>query len=315
MKYLVTGGAGFIGSNIVHELVKRKEEVIVVDNLVTGRVSNLNGVQDDITLVGGDIAEIDFMKSVLKDVDVVLHHAALPSVPRSIDNPSLSHRHNALGTLNLLTAAREAGVKRFVYASSSSVYGNRPQKHKIEFMKPQPLSPYAAQKLMGEYYCKVFAHLYDMSTICLRYFNVFGPRQNPASAYAAVIPKFITSILKDKKPVIYGNGTQTRDFTFIDDIANGTIAAMESDISGEVINLGGGSRISLGECIEILESIAGKEAKIDRGGFQKGDVHHTAADISKAQKLLGFNPKITVAEGLKAEYRWMESILEKNHAH
>ncbi len=306
MKYLVTGGAGFIGSNIVHELVKRKEEVIVVDNLVTGRVSNLNGVQDDITLVGGDIAEIDFMKSVLKDVDVVLHHAALPSVPRSIDNPSLSHRHNALGTLNLLTAAREAGVKRFVYASSSSVYGNRPQKHKIEFMKPQPLSPYAAQKLMGEYYCKVFAHLYDMSTICLRYFNVFGPRQNPASAYAAVIPKFITSILKDKKPVIYGNGTQTRDFTFVENNIHANILAAKAKRIhyGETVNIATGSSYSLLQLVQIINGILGTKVKPVFKDERQGDVMHSLAKLDKAKMLIGYEPIVDFEEGVRRTVDW-----------
>ena len=259
MRYLVSGGAGFIGSNIAHELVRRGKEVIVVDNLMTGNIRNLDGIHDKIEFVGGDIAEIDLMKPLLEKVDVVLHQAALCSVPRSVENPSLSHRHNALGTLNLLTATMQAGVKRFVYASSSSVYGNRPEKSKVEHMKSQPLSPYAAQKLMGEHYCKVFGHLYGMETVCLRYFNVFGPRQSPRSQYAAVIPKFVSAMLRGESPEIHGDGKQTRDFTYVENNIHANILAAEAEniTHGETLNIATSTSCSLLDLVSKINAILG----------------------------------------------------------
>jgi len=307
MKYLVSGGAGFIGSNIARELVRRGNDVIVVDNLITGNIRNLDGLHDDLEFVGGDVAEVDMMKPLLKGVDVVLHHAALCSVPRSVDNPSLSHRHNALATLNLLTATMEAGVERFVYASSSSVYGNRPEKFKVETMKSQPLSPYAAQKLMGEHYCKVFGHLYQMKTICLRYFNVFGPRQSPKSQYAAVIPKFACAMIRGESPEIHGDGKQTRDFTFVaNNIHANILAAEATDIThGESMNIATSTSCSLLELVAKINAILGTSIEPTFVDSRAGDVKHSLADVGKAKELIGYEPVTSFDDGLAQTVEWL----------
>jgi len=318
LKVCVTGVAGFIGSNIAEKLLAKGIEVIGVDCFtdyydLAFKKSHLAPIigHEKFQFFQTDIMDFDF-KSALNKGDSIIHEAAQAGVRASWGKEfEIYTRNNIHSTQFVLEQTKDIGLKKFVFAGSSSVYGDVKTFPMNEEDKPRPVSPYGVSKLAAEHLVMLYHKNFNVPGISLRYFTVFGPGQRPDMAFH----RFCKALITDTEMPVYGNGEQTRDFTFIDDIANGTIAAMESDISGEVINLGGGSRISLGECIEILESIAGKEAKIDRGGFQKGDVHHTAADISKAQKLLGFNPKITVAEGLKAEYRWMESILEKNHAH
>ena len=309
MKYLVSGGAGFIGSNISRELVRRGHDVIVVDNLITGNIRNLDGLHDDLQFVGGDVAEIDMMKPLLKGVDVVLHHAALCSVPRSVDNPSLSHRHNALATLNLLTATMEAGVERFVYASSSSVYGNRKEKYKVETMKSQPLSPYAAQKLMGEHYCKVFGHLYQMKTVCLRYFNVFGPRQSPKSQYAAVIPKFAVAMIRGESPEIHGDGKQTRDFTYVANNIHANILAAEATgvTHGESMNIATSTSFSLLDLVAKINAILGTNIEPIFTDPRAGDVKHSLADVNKAKELIGYEPVTNFDDGLAETVEWLRT--------
>src|SRR2546422_4926700 len=254
--YLVTGGAGFIGSNLVHSLVARGKRVRVLDNLATGRLDNLEPVREAIEFLQGDIRSLETCRKAMQDVRFVLHQAALPSVPRSFEDPISSSAVNIHGTLNLLIAAREQRIERFVYASSSSVYGDTPTLPKVEAMTPDPRSPYAVSKLTGEHFCLVFAHAYGLPTVCLRYFNVYGPRQDPTSTYAAVIPRFIMHCLRATMATIFGDGTQSRDFTFVEDCVTANLMACEASISGgEVCNIGSGSRISIAELYALIRRI------------------------------------------------------------
>ncbi len=298
-KVLVTGGAGFIGSHIVKKLLDEDYSVKVIDDLSTGRKENISEFLNDIEFHEEDIRNFDHLKSIMRGVNFVLHQAALPSVPRSISDPITTNQVNVNGTLNILQAARELSVQRIVFASSSSVYGNTEELPKKESMNSNPLSPYAVSKLTGENYCKVFANLFDLETTVLRYFNVFGPKQDPDSQYSAVIPKFIKSFLKDESPVIFGDGTQSRDFTYVSNVAEGNFLAMTSEESCLVMNCAAHERITLNELIEQLNVLTDKNIKPVYDNPRQGDVKHSYADIALAQKHINYSPKINFKEGLK----------------
>jgi nucleoside-diphosphate-sugar epimerase len=304
-KYLVTGGAGFIGSNIVHSLVKKQAQVRVIDNLSTGDEKNLDGIRSEIEFMEGDICNPNTIKKATEGIDYIIHQAALPSVPRSIDNPNATHESNINGTLSVLLAARDQGVKRVVFAGSSSAYGESPELPKKENMLPAPLSPYAATKLAGEFYCQTFSTVYGLETLTLRYFNVFGPRQNPESQYAAVIPKFITILMDEKSPTIYGDGEQTRDFTYVENVVSANILACQVEkTAGEVINIATSQRISLNQLYTLLTKIVKKDIPAKYAPARTGDVKHSLADITLAEKLLGYRPSIDLKEGLEQTVAW-----------
>lgn len=306
--YLVTGGAGFIGSNIVQSLLEQGMSVRVLDNLSTGKIHNLKDVRADIDFIRADIRHMDSVQKAMSGIDYVIHQAALPSVPRSIEDPISAHESNITGTLNILTAARENQAKRVVYAGSSSAYGDTPTLPKQEDMNPSPLSPYALTKLAGEYYCRIFSEVYGLETITLRYFNVFGPRQDPESQYAAVIPKFIESLLKDKAPTIYGDGEQTRDFTYIENVVSANLlAARVEQTQGEVVNVATNTRISLNHLYSTLQKILGKDILPIYSEPRPGDVKHSLADISRAQKLLNYETLVELEQGLQKTIDWMQS--------
>ena len=301
MFYLVTGGAGFIGSNLSEKLLNMGHKVRIIDDLSTGREENIKGFFSDIEFVNGDIRDLQTVKKAAQGVDYILHQAALPSVPRSVANPIETNNANIEGTLNVLVAARDEGVKRVVLASSSSVYGNNEALPKIETMVTKPLSPYAITKHAGELYANVFYDIYGLETVSLRYFNIFGPKQDPNSQYAAVIPQFITAMLRDESPVIYGDGEQSRDFTYIDNAAEANIlAAVSSEAGhGEVVNIACGKRLSLNQLVDMINAILGKDIKPVYAEGRKGDVKHSLADISFAKSLLGYKVKVNVEEGLQ----------------
>ncbi len=309
-KFLVTGGAGFIGSNICRRLVSEGCFVRVVDNLLTGKRSNLDGVIDKIDFVEGDMGDETVARAVVKDVDVVLHEGALPSVPRSVDEPELTHKHCVDATFTLLMAARDASVKRFVYAASSSAYGDAPTLPKVETMATSPLSPYAVGKLVGEYYCSVFAKVFGLETISLRYFNVFGPYQDPTSQYAAAIPAFVTAILKDEPPTIYGDGEQSRDFTYIDNVVQANLcAARAKRTNGEVVNIACGEKITVNEIIGMINEMVDKNVVPIYAPARLGDVKHSLADITAARQLIGFEPVVLFRDGLKRAIAWYRDNL------
>lgn len=298
--YLVTGGAGFIGINLVKELLKRGQQVRVLDNFSTGRRENLDPVLDQIEVIEGDISSYHIVRKAVEGADYVLHQGALPSVPRSINDPITSNNVNINGTLNLLEASYQAGVKRFVYASSSSVYGDSEVSPKHEELKPNPKSPYAISKLTGEYYCKVYFQLYGLQTVALRYFNVFGPRQNPNSQYSAVIPKFLKLIQEGKAPHINGDGSQSRDFTYVMNNVEANLRACEVEgLGGSVMNIACGGSYTLIELVQALNEILGTNVQPTFGPSRAGDVMHSKADISLAHKLMGYEPKVGFKEGLK----------------
>ena len=300
MKFLVTGGAGFIGSNIASELLEKGYSVRILDNFSSGKRENLKGMENDIELIEGDIRSYHIVQDSLKDIDIVLHQAALPSVPRSIKDPITTNDVNINGTLNILEAAVNLKVKRVVYASSSSVYGDNPVLPKVETMIPNPLSPYAVSKLTGEKYCNVFSRIYGLETVCLRYFNVFGPRQDPASQYSAVIPKFIKAINQNKQPVIYGDGEQSRDFTYISNVVQANILAATADCeSGITVNCAVSGQITLNELIREMNKLMNKDIKPVYEGPRAGDIKHSYADINLAEKTLGYKPVVSFQEGLK----------------
>jgi len=299
MKILITGGAGFIGSHLAEKLVNLGYDVTVLDNLSTGNKKNLASILDNVTFVEGDIRDYDLLQRISK-VDYVFHEAALPSVQRSIKDPKSTVEVNINGTLNVLLAARNNHVKKVIFASSSSVYGEQKDKKKLETMIPNPLSPYAVTKLTGEHLCKVFSHVYNLPTVCLRYFNVFGPRQNPDSEYSAVIPKFIKLILQDKRPTVFGDGKQSRDFTYVDNVVNANLLAMKSDIQhGEIINIACGKSYNLLQLIEIINKSLNKNIEPIFTEARPGDIKYSLADIGKAKKLLGYTPQVDFVEGLK----------------
>lgn len=309
--YLVTGGAGFIGSHIVERLVREGHKVRVIDNLSTGNKENIEPFLEEIEFIEGDIRDLELVREAMEGVDYVLHQAAVPSVPRSVKDPLTTNSANVEGTLNILIAARDTGVKRVVYASSSSAYGDAPILPKHEEMKPEPRSPYAVSKLAGELYCQAFYHVYGLETVVLRYFNVFGPRQDPESQYAAVVPKFITALLRGEPTTIFGDGEQSRDFTYIENVVEANLlAAKAPDVAGEVFNIACGERITVNELTRLLAEIAGAnpELKPEYAPRRPGDVRHSLADISKAGRLLGYEGKVSASEGLRQTVEWYRKL-------
>jgi len=310
-KFLVTGGAGFIGSNICKELISQGCFVRVIDNLLTGKKSNLEDFIDKIDFIEADMGDGNVAHTAMKDIDVVLHQGALPSVPRSVDDPAATHKHCVDATFTLLLAARDACIKRFVYASSSSAYGETPTLPKVETMPPMPLSPYAVGKLVGEYYCSVFYKVFGLEAISLRYFNVFGPHQDPASQYAAAIPAFVTAILNEKPPTVFGDGLQSRDFTYIDNVVEANLLAARAEhTTGEVLNIACGQAVTVNETIDMVNELLGKSIKPIYDPPRPGDVKHSLADIALAEKLLGYKPAIPFKQGLQKAITWYrESLL------
>ena len=308
MFYLVTGGAGFIGSNLAESLLAAGHRVRVLDNFLTGKRENLAGLAERygkaFELIEGDLRDLAVTRSAAEGVEYVLHQGALPSVPRSVADPILSSEINVGGTLSLLVAARDAGVRRVVFAASSSAYGDTPELPKRESMTPNPKSPYAAQKLAGEHYMRIFTEVYGLETVSLRYFNVFGPRQDPASMYAAVIPRFITSVLAGTAPPVYGDGLQTRDFTYIDNVVRVNLLACEApkEACGKVVNVACGKRVSLLEILEIIYGLAGRRVPPRFEPPRPGDVRDSLADISRAKELLGYEPSVSFPEGLSRTF-------------
>ncbi len=303
---LVTGGAGFIGSHIAETLVARGASVRVIDNLSTGRLENIEAIGAKIDFIRGDLADEATVRKVVEDVEIIFHEAALPSVPRSVNHPRETHMACVEGTFNLLLAAKNKQVRRLIYAASSSAYGDQPTLPKVESMRPEPLSPYAAAKLVGEYYCQVFTRTYNFETICLRYFNVFGPRQDPSSPYSGVVSRFIDFLTKRERPVIYGDGEQTRDFTYISNAVDANMLAAESDKGmGEVINIANGERVTINQLFQLLRTITGRnDAEPEYQEARTGDILHSLADISRARELLGYAPTVGLERGLQATVEW-----------
>ncbi len=303
--YLVTGGAGFIGSHIVERLVREGHRVRVLDDFSSGKEANLESFGDELELARGDIRDAALVKRAMKDVEIVFHEAALGSVPRSVADPLTTHEVNITGTLNVLLAARDAGVKRVVYASSSSVYGETPELPKHESMIPQPLSPYALSKLAGEHYAKVFKHVYGFEVVSLRYFNIFGPRQDPESQYAAVIPRFITALLSRKPPVVYGDGLQSRDFTYVENVVNANLLAAEAEgVAGQVFNVACGGRYTLLDLLAKLKETIGSDIEPIHEAARAGDVRDSQASIEAAEKALGYHVSVDFDEGLRRTVEW-----------
>ncbi|MCM3870525.1 MAG: SDR family oxidoreductase [Pyrinomonadaceae bacterium] len=303
---LVTGGAGFIGSSIASALAKSGARVRVIDDLSTGYLENLEEIGGDIDFVNASLADETALRRALEDVELVFHEAAIPSVPRSIENPRQTHIASVDSTFSLLLAAKEMKVRRLIYAASSSAYGDQPTLPKREDMLPDPLSPYAVAKLVGEYYCQVFTRVYNLETLSLRYFNVFGPRQDPSSQYSGVVSRFISLLLKDQRPVIYGDGEHSRDFTYIDNVVEANLKAAQTNKGlGSIINVANGERISLNRLLEEIKDLTGKgQVSADYQKPRAGDVVHSLADISRARELLGFEPRVGLREGLKSTIDW-----------
>jgi len=309
-RYVVTGGGGFIGSHIVEELVRRNETVTIIDNFSTGKHENVEPFEDDVEVIEADIAEAKNLTQFLKGADYVIHQAAIPSVPKSIIDPVKSHNANVNGTLRLLVACREAGVKRVVYASSSSLYGDSPTLPKHEGMTPNPLSPYGAQKLFGEMYCQVFTRAYGLETVALRYFNVFGPRQDATSQYSGVLALFIPAVLQDRRPTIYGDGLQSRDFTFVKNVVEANLLACKvPGVGGEVFNVACGDRITVNSMLQQINKITGKDVAPIYGDPRKGDIKHSHADITRAKERLGYQPKVSFEDGLRSTIEWYRKNL------
>ena len=307
--YLVTGGAGFIGSHLCEELIRRGHRVRVVDSLITGKRRNLDHLAA-VEFVQGDLADEAVAERAVEGIEFVLHQAAIPSVPRSVEDPITSHRANVDASLRLLVAARDAGVRRIVYAGSSSVYGNTATQPKSEEMRPDPLSPYALQKLVAEQYCRLFTRLYGLATVTIRYFNVFGPRQDPSSPYSGVISLFATALLERRQPTIYGDGEQTRDFTYVANVVDGVLRACDvPGIAGEVINVATGGRISLNELLRTMNQIVGSNLYPVHAPPRAGDVRDSQADITKARRLLNYVPLVGLEDGLRRTIEWCQSAL------
>ena len=310
--YLVTGGAGFIGSHVVRRLVSESAKVRVVDNLSTGMETRLDDIRGSIDFVIGDLADDRVSNDVVKGVDYVLHQAAVPSVQRSVSDPVGTNRANVTATLNLIESCRKAGVRRLVYAASSSAYGDTEVLPKSETMSPNPLSPYALQKLTGERYCNLYYNLYGLETVSLRYFNVFGPDQDPHSEYSAVIPKFVTSLLAQRPLTVYGDGEQSRDFTYVENVVGANLLALRAaEAPGRVCNIGCGERITLNRLIQLIEKITGAKAKVKYDQPKRGDVRHSLADIALARRLLGYEPKVMIEEGLRRTVEAMRKGAER----
>lgn len=305
MRYLVTGGAGFIGSNIVDELVRRGHKVRVLDDLSSGNEKNLVGVRSKIDFRTGSITDLATLQSACRDVEYVIHLAARTSVPRSVKDPLDTNAVNIDGTLNVLVAARDARVRRFVYAASSSAYGETPELPKLETMQPQPISPYGVTKYVGELYAQVFGRVYSLENASIRYFNVFGPRQDPTSQYSGVLSRFMLALIQGQPPVIYGDGEQSRDFTYIENVVDETLRACESEgANGRVFNGGTGARITLNQVLKLLEKITGKKIQAQYDPPRTGDIRDSQADISLARRLLGYEPRVHFEQGLQRTWDW-----------
>lgn len=304
MKVLVTGGAGFIGGHLIDALLAQNAEVRVIDNLSTGKRENIDRVRNRVDFIEADICDPEAIARAMHGVELVFHEAAIPSVSRSVADPVASNQANVGGTVSVLNAARLAGVRKLVYAASSSAYGDTPTLPKVETMTPRPMSPYAISKLAGEQYVSVFGKLYGFETVSLRYFNVFGPRQDPKSEYAAVIPRFVTTILNGARPVIFGDGEQTRDFCFIDNTVSANLLAAKATTRGEVVNVACGARVSLNALIGLINEELGTDVKPEYQAGRAGDVRDSLADISAAQKLLGYEVMYDLRAGLKKAIDW-----------
>jgi len=308
--YLVTGAAGFIGSTLARELLAQGEKVRGFDNFSTGKRENLADIIDRIELHEADLLNLDALHQACRGVDYVLHEAAIPSVPRSVKDPLGNNRANVDGTLNLLVAARDAKVKRVIYAASSSAYGDTPTLPKREDMSPNPISPYATAKLASEYYMTSFYRCYGLETVCLRYFNVFGPRQDPTSPYSGVLAKFITQMLHGDPPTIFGDGKQSRDFTFVENVVNANLLAARTkngEVAGKVFNVATGRRTDLYQTFQILQGLTGYSGEVKYGPDRAGDVKHSLADISRAEKFFGYRPSVDFEEGLSRTVEWYRS--------
>jgi nucleoside-diphosphate-sugar epimerase len=308
MRYLVTGGAGFIGSNVVDELVRRGQQVTVLDDLSAGKESNLADIRGKIDLHVGSITDLATVQSACHGADFIIHLAARTSVPRSVLNPIETNHVNIDGTLNVLVAARDAEVRRFVYAASSSAYGETPTLPKTEAMRSDPISPYGITKYVGELYAQVFGRVYGLENVCVRYFNVFGPRQDPSSQYSGVLSRFMLAVIEGQQPVVYGDGEQSRDFTFIENIVDQTLRACEAKgASGMVFNGGTGERITLNKVLKLLEKITGKKIQAKYDPPRTGDIRDSQADVTLAQKVLGYEPRVHFEEGLERTWRWYKN--------
>jgi nucleoside-diphosphate-sugar epimerase len=307
MRYLVTGGAGFIGSNTVDELVRRGHSVVVLDDLSAGKEENLTEVRSKITFVKGSVTDLETVQKAMHQAEYVIHLAARTSVPRSVKDPLETNRINVEGTLNVLVAARDNKVKRIVFAASSSAYGETPTLPKVETMQPQPISPYGVSKYVGELYAYAFGRCYGLENVCVRYFNIFGPRQDPGSPYSGVLSKFVTAFLEDQPPMIYGDGEQTRDFTYVENAVQANLLACEApSATGDVFNVGTGSRISLNETLELLRRITGKKLQAKYDPPREGDIRDSQADLTKSRTVLGYEPTVTFEEGLERTFAWYQ---------
>ena len=306
---LVTGGAGFIGSHIASGLIQAGAKVRIIDDLSTGYRENVAEIGGDVDFVQATLADESTLRKVLEDVELVFHEAAIPSVPRSVENPRQTHIASVDSTFSLLLAARDKGVKRLVYAASSSVYGDQPTLPKVETMLPDPLSPYAVAKLVGEYYCQVFTRVYGLETVSLRYFNVFGPRQDPSSEYSGVISRFISALLSGQRPVIYGDGEQSRDFTYIDNVVAANLKAAETTKAvGQIINVANGERVTLNQLLDQLKELTGRnDLQAEYQAFRRGDVRDSLADITRARQLLDYKSHVDLQTGLKATMDWWKN--------
>jgi nucleoside-diphosphate-sugar epimerase len=305
MRYLVTGGAGFIGSNTVDELVRRGHSVVVLDDLSSGKEENLGDIRNKITFIKGSITDIEVVRKAMHEAEYVLHLAARTSVPRSVKDPIETNKINIDGTLNVLVAAKELKVKRFVFAASSSAYGETPALPKVETMQPEPISPYGVTKYVGELYGQTFGRCYGLENVSLRYFNIFGQRQDPSSPYSGVLAKFCTAFLEDTQPVVFGDGEQTRDFTYVDNAVQANLLACEApNVSGKVFNVGCATRVSLNEVLRALAKITGKTLEAKYEPPREGDIRDSLADISQAKEFLGYNPPVSFEEGLSRTIEW-----------
>ena len=312
MRYVVTGGAGFIGSNTVEELVRRGHSVVVLDDLSAGKEDNLAEIRNKITFIKGSITDIEAVRKAMHEAEYVLHLAARTSVPRSVKDPIETNRINIDGTLNVLVAARDAKVKRIVFAASSSAYGETPTLPKTETMRPEPISPYGVTKFVGEVYAQVFGRCYGLENVSLRYFNIFGPRQDPGSPYSGVLAKFCTAFLEDGQPVIFGDGEQTRDFTYVENAVQANLLACEApNVSGKVFNIGTGSRSSLNQTVELLGKISGKRLEVKYDPPRDGDIRDSLADIAQARNFLGYDPQVGFEEGLRRTLDWYRAVQAK----
>jgi nucleoside-diphosphate-sugar epimerase len=312
MRYLVTGGAGFIGSNTADELVRRGHSVVVLDDLSSGKEENLAEIRNKITLIKGSITDIEVVRKAMHEAEFVLHLAARTSVPRSVKDPIETNKINIDGTLNVLVAAKELKVKRVVFAASSSAYGETPTLPKVETMQPQPISPYGVTKYVGELYGQTFGRCYGLENVALRYFNIFGPRQDPGSPYSGVLAKFCTAFLDGTQPLVFGDGEQTRDFTFVENAVQANLLACEApNVSGKVFNVGVGGRVSLNDVLSTLAKISGKHLEAKYDPPRDGDIRDSQADISQARELLGYDPTVSFEEGLARTFDWYQETQAK----